>query len=76
MGTFVGGETLEDTGGIFAGFDILEIELEEFLDGRSVIAVGFQEETGKGDGVSGAAERGVDKGPGGGGQDALPQACH
>ena len=65
LGTFVGGEALEDTVGIFAGLDILEIELEEFLDGRSHIAVDFLVEIGKGDGVGGAAGRGVDKGPGG-----------
>ena len=46
--TFVSGETLEDTGGIFAGFDILEIELEEFLDRGLPIAMDSRKKSTKG----------------------------
>ena len=76
LGVFISGETFEDTNGIFAGFDILELELEEFLDRGPHIAMGSREEIGKGDRTRGAAGGGVNEGAGGGRQDALLQTCH
>ena len=65
-------KTLEDTGGLLAGFHILKIKLEELLDRRSLVAVGSLEETGKGERVRRATRRGVGEGPGGGGGEAPP----
>ena len=51
LGEFKGGKTFEDTYGILARFDILEIESEEFLDRGPLNAMGFTEEIGKGNGT-------------------------
>ena len=69
VGALKCGETIEDTGGVFTGFDVLKVDLEELLDGRPLSAMGSLKETDKGWDFGRATRGGVDEGPrrGGGG---------
>ena len=58
------GKTLEDTCGVFTGFDGFEIHLEKLLDRRPLGAMASLKETGKGGDIGRAAGGGVDKEPG------------
>ena len=48
VGALICSKTIEDTGGIFTGFDVLKVDLEELLDRRPLSAMGSLKETDKG----------------------------